>query len=76
MAWTVEAPSDLNPNTIRDWNIYTDNRYDCLTRLLALNRLETVLGKEEYQKRFQEFFNQKEVRGHRIVPEMRIIPEQ
>ena len=76
MAWMLEAPSILDPSTVRDWNIYTDNRYDCLTRILALNRLETVLGKEEYQKRFQEFFNKKEVHGHHVAPEMKIIPEQ
>lgn len=49
MDWSVEVPATLDPEVIRDWNIFVDEQYDYRTRSLALTRLKTVLGETSYK---------------------------
>ena len=49
MDWSVEVPATLDPEVIRDWNIFVDEQYDYRTRSLALTRLKPALGETSYK---------------------------
>lgn len=49
MDWSVEVPATLDPEVIRDWNIFVDEQYDYRSRALALTRLKSVLGETSYK---------------------------
>ena len=44
--WYVRSTPFAKPSTLRDWNIFSDTRYDYPTRLKALIRLEQMLGQK------------------------------
>lgn len=78
MDWTVEAPATLDPEVIRDWNIFVDGQYDYRSRSFALIRLKPVLGETAYRDYLKRLLDG-EIDKRALTPmptEIRIVPQQ
>ena len=78
MTWIVETPATLDPEVIRDWNIFVDEQYDYRNRVLALSRLKPVLGETACRDYFNRLLDGK-VDKTTLPPmptEIRVVPQQ
>ena len=78
MDWAVEAPTALDPEVIRDWNIFVDEQYDYRSRAFALTRLKPFLGETAYMDYLKRLLDG-EIDKRALSPmptEIRIVPLQ
>ena len=78
MDWAVEAPATLDPEVIRDWNIFVDEQYDYGSRSFALTRLKPVLGEPAYRNYLKRLLDG-EIDKRALPPmptEIQIVPLQ